>query len=298
MRNTKIVTFMCCVALCGLAPSAEELVHVVQKGETFYAISRKYGVPADAIMSFNGIDDPDRLKLGQKIRIPDVYHVEKGDTLYGIARKFGISFDDLLDANDLDKNAQIKAGSALYIPSPAKSPATAQTAKTVTSKDATPKAATPKTATAPAAVPEPAPGSDFLVKKPLADPRNYEKKNVDTSIIWPVSVRDIAYLSGKVYGVSITSSTGESVKTISSGKVLSVGPYRGFGQVVFMQSKTGYIYVYGGLDSVLLTAGQTLSFGEEIGTLGTDSLSGSPRLYFMVYNKDIPVDPAKAPRGY
>lgn len=291
MRNTKIVTFICCVALCGLAPSAEELVHVVQKGETFYAISRKYGVPADAIMSFNGIDDPDRLKLGQKIKIPDVYHVEKGDTLYGIARKFGISFDDLLEANDLDKNAHIKAGSALYIPSQVASKTTAQTAQPA-------KTSTPKAATSSVTVPELAPASDLLGKKPLEDPRNYEKKKVDTSIIWPVSVRDIAYLSGKVYGVSITSSTGESVKTISSGKVLSVGPYRGFGQVVFMQSKTGYIYVYGGLDSVLLTAGQTLSFGEEIGTLGTDSLSGSPRLYFMVYNKDIPVDPAKAPRGY
>lgn len=282
MRHKTIYTFIYCVALCCFSASAEEMVHIVQKGDTFYAISRKYSVPADVIMSFNGIDDPDRLKLGQKIKIPDVYHVEKGDTLYGIARKFGISFSELLAANELDKNSALKAGQTLYIP-------TAKTAQTGKSSAVAPADASSKA---------PLPASDLLAKQPLEDPRNFERKKVDTSIIWPVTVQDISYLSGKVYGVSITSRMGESVKTISSGKVLSVGPYRGFGQVVFLQSKTGYIYVYGGMESVILTAGQSLSFGEEIGTLGADSLSGTPRLYFMVYNKDIPVDPAKAPRGY
>lgn len=291
MRNTRFLTFIYCIVLCCLSTTAEELVHVVQKGETFFAISRKYNVPADAIMSYNGIDNPDRLKYGQKLKIPDIYHVEKGDTLYGIARKFEITFDELLSANNLDKKATLKAGQTLYIPSKE----TPLTAKSTAPK--TPSASTtalPSTGSGTAVTT----ATDLLSKQPLEDPRNFEKKKVDTSIIWPVSVRDISYLSGKVYGVSITSAMGESVKTISSGKVLSVGPYRGFGQVVFMQSKNGYIYVYGGLESVILTSGQSLSFGEEIGTLGTDSLSGTPRLYFMVYNKDIPVDPAKAPRGY
>jgi lipoprotein YgeR len=274
MKYSKIVTILYCITLCCFASFADELVHIVQKGETFYAISRKYNVPADAIMSFNGIDDPDRLKLGQKIKIPDVYHVEKGDTLYGIARKNGITFDELLEANNMDRNATLKIGGTLYIPS--------KKVVSITKPPETP----------------PLPADSLLSKQPLEDPRIYEKKKVDTSIIWPVTVQDISYLSGKVYGVSITSTMGETVKTISSGKVLSAGPYRGFGQVVFLQSKTGYIYVYGGLESVILKAGQSLSFGEEIGTLGTDSLSGTPRLYFMVYNKDIPVDPAKAPRGY
>jgi septal ring factor EnvC (AmiA/AmiB activator) len=56
--------------------------------------------------------------------------------------------------------------------------------------------------------------------------------------------------------------------------------------------------VYGGLQEITSRPGENLSFGDEIGNLGTDSLSGKPQLYFMVYNKNIPVDPAKAPRGY
>ena len=268
--------------------SSEELMHILQKGETLYGVSRQYNVPAEALMRVNNIDNPDKVKAGQKIRIPDVYTVLKGDTLYGIARKLNISIDTLLSANKLDNNSKIQAGQTLYIPSNGSSVVTSSGSTTTVVEKTT-------TIIAPGiSITE----NDFGTLKPLEDPRGFEKKKVDSTIIWPVSVKDISYLTGKVYGVLITSGAGEKVKSISSGTVISTGPYRGFGQVVFLQSKTGYIYVYGGLDGIKAKPGQTLSFGDEIGTLGSDSLSGMPRLYFMVYNRDIPVDPAKAPRGY
>jgi lipoprotein YgeR len=270
--------------------TADEIVHVLQKGETLYGISRKYNVPADTIMSFNNLSDPDNLRAGQKIRIPDVYTVKKGDTLYGIARKLGIPVEKLLAANGLSNDSKLKAGENLFIPGV--STAVADGPATVKSQ---PKAEEKQPVVVAASSVPPAVLSD---RKPLEDPRSFEKRKVDTTIIWPVAVKDISYLSGKVYGVSITSVTGEKVKAISSGTVLSVGPYRGFGQVVFLQAKSGYIYVYGGLQEITSRPGEHLSFGDEIGNLGTDSLSGKPQLYFMVYNKNIPVDPAKAPRGY
>ncbi len=251
--------------------NAEERIHVLQKGETLYGICRQYNVPSDAVLSWNDLTDPDKLQIGQKIRIPDLYTVVKGDTLYGISRKLVVPVETLISANKLSKNATLKVGSTLYIP--------------------TVSAGSPR-------LPSPAPVSDIIPQKPFEDPRSYETKKIDSRIIWPVSVKDISYLTGKIYGVSITSDKGEKVKIIASGTVLSTGPYRGFGQVVFLQSKSGFIYVYGGLDSVLVHPGEAFSFGDEIGTLGSDSLSGKPQLYFMVYNKDIPVDPAKAPRGY
>jgi LysM repeat protein len=267
--GTRLLAFT--LIILSSALFAEELVHVLQKGETLYAVSRRYNVPPDAIMSFNGLSDPDRLKAGQKLKIPDIYTVQKGDTLYGIARKLSVPVDTLISANKLSKDDTLKAGQNLYIPA---------------SQGGVAKA------------PSPAPVSDIIPQKPIEDPRSFESKKVDTSIIWPVQAKEVAYLSGKVYGVSIASSRGERVKSITSGTVLSIGPYRGFGQVLFLQAKTGYIYVYGGLDAITPHPGQSLAFGDEIGTIGADSLSGQPRLYFMVYNKDVPVDPAKAPRGY
>jgi len=243
-------------------------------------------------MTLNDIDNPDKLKAGQKIRIPAVYTVLKGDTLYGIARKLNVSIETLLSANKLDNNSKVQVGQTLYIPSSGSS-VTENTVKTESTTKIVEKTTT--TVISPGiSITE----NNSSALKPLDDPRGLMKKKVDSSIIWPVSVKDISYLTGKVYGVLITAGAGEKVKAISSGTVISTGPYRGFGQVVFLQSKTGYIYVYGGLDGIMPKTGQSISFGDEIGTLGSDSLSGMPRLYFMVYNRDIPVDPAKAPRGY
>lgn len=242
---------------------AEDLVHVLKRGETLYGISRQYNVPTDAIMKYNSITNPDRLKAGQKIRIPGVYTVMPGDTLYGIARKFSLPVADLLSANKLNRDSTIRIGEVLYIPGSAVS---------VEKKS------------------DPSP-------VPLKDPRTYTSKRIDSTVIWPVEGQEISYLSGKLYGVSITADQNSEVKTISSGTVLSTGPYRGFGQVVFIQSKNGYIYVYGGLSRMNVRTGDTIAFGDPLGNLGADSLSGKPQLYFLVYNKDKPVDPAKAPRG-
>jgi LysM repeat protein len=42
-------------------------VHVVQKGETIFGISRKYGIPADQLMKLNKIDQKNPIKPGQEL---------------------------------------------------------------------------------------------------------------------------------------------------------------------------------------------------------------------------------------
>jgi LysM repeat protein len=44
--------------------------HVVQKGDTLYGISRKYGVPADQLMKANKLGPKDPIKPGQQLVIP------------------------------------------------------------------------------------------------------------------------------------------------------------------------------------------------------------------------------------
>jgi murein DD-endopeptidase MepM/ murein hydrolase activator NlpD len=276
--KARIAAFACMLLL--FAAHAEDIVHVLQRGETLYAISRRYKVSADAIMSFNNISNPDRLKAGQKLLIPGVYTVKKGDTLYGIARKLSLPVSDLTKANNLSESSVIKPGDSLFIPGGPQAAAAAERPR--------PKPEAPVVALEEAEI----------EAKPLTDPRTFTRRSVDTTIIWPVSPREIAYLSGKLYGVSIIADKGASVKVISSGTVLSTGPYRGFGQVAFVQASSGHIYVYGGLGSCSVKPGESVTFGDQLGTIGQDTLSGKPQLYFMVYNKDKPIDPAKAPRGH
>lgn len=56
------------VATAGGEPRATEIV--VKDGETISGLSRRYGVPADALMKVNGLSATNGLKAGQKLVIP------------------------------------------------------------------------------------------------------------------------------------------------------------------------------------------------------------------------------------
>jgi LysM repeat protein len=48
----------------------EEIVHIVQKGETLSIIAKQYNVTVDSIVRLNNIADANFIKVGQKIIIP------------------------------------------------------------------------------------------------------------------------------------------------------------------------------------------------------------------------------------
>jgi 5'-nucleotidase len=52
------------------ARSAGSRTHVVVKGDTIYNIARRYGFSANEIMRLNSLADPDRLRVGDRLRVP------------------------------------------------------------------------------------------------------------------------------------------------------------------------------------------------------------------------------------
>jgi len=87
------------------------------------------------------------------------------------------------------------------------------------------------------------------------------------------------------------------VISVSSGRVIWAGPYRGFSRVILIEGKNGYTYVYAGNEETLVTVGDTVMPGAEIGRLGKNVHQGVPQLYFLVYRNGKPVDPSLAPRS-
>lgn len=59
-----------CAHTTSRVPESGERVHVVAAGENPSAIARRYGVSAEALMARNGIDDPRRLTVGERLIIP------------------------------------------------------------------------------------------------------------------------------------------------------------------------------------------------------------------------------------
>jgi LysM repeat protein len=77
-------------------------IHTVKASETLYHIARKYGVPVTKIIETNGISDPDRLSVGEKLVIftpTRTYTVRGGDTLEKISRRFSVPIKDIKKNN-------------------------------------------------------------------------------------------------------------------------------------------------------------------------------------------------------
>ena len=277
-RNVRcIAVFALCLLLEGIALSAFALEHIIQKDDTLWSLSRTYGLSVDEICRINKIDNASSIKIGQRITIPDAaetaktvesvkpvatvkYTVQKGDTLYSIARANGMKLADLLKLNGLSESSVIKAGQILKI---------------------TP-SATPK----PASTPKPSAST----KPPAATQRQ-------TTIQWPVPTSSVTYVNGKISGVQLTTNENETVVAINSGRVIHSGPYRGYGNVVFVQNKTGYMYVYAGMGNLSVNPGKQVTSSDVLGTVGVDSESGKSQLILMVYQDGKAIDPASAPRN-
>lgn len=50
--------------------STGEIIHIVQPGDNLYRIGLRYGFTFQELAQYNGITNPDRLEVGQQIRIP------------------------------------------------------------------------------------------------------------------------------------------------------------------------------------------------------------------------------------
>src|SRR5262245_66516307 len=48
---------------------AREVVHVVKSGETLYKIATHYRIDQQELASWNGIRDPNELRVGQRLRL-------------------------------------------------------------------------------------------------------------------------------------------------------------------------------------------------------------------------------------
>lgn len=223
----------------------------------------------------------------------NTYEVQKGETWYGISRKYGISVNDLLALNGAKEGAALKAGQKIKVPQDL--PVDATTAKIAQAdKDSNGgKVVASNTGSSSSSSSSKTTVPDLKGN----DPRNYSDKKGDSSLVWPVKSPAVTYVNGKVSGVNLSAKKDETVSAIRSGTVMFSGLYRGFGNVVFVQSKTGHIYAYTGLGTVKVGKGEYITYGQQLGTAGIDNYSEKPQISLMVFQNGLPIDPAKAPRG-
>ena len=116
-------------------PDTTCLVHRVQKGETLYVISKKYGVTVAEIQRWNALPSPDRISIGQELKIyksgtqtaasstpaaqpapKPVYHkIKAGETLGSIAAKYHTTVSKLQKLNNMGHSTFLREGKMLRV---------------------------------------------------------------------------------------------------------------------------------------------------------------------------------------
>lgn len=91
-------------------------------------------------------------------------------------------------------------------------------------------------------------------------------------------------------GLTFTAPSGAPVVAPHAGRVVFVGPFRGYGQIIILQHDNGYHTFLSGLGRIDAEMGQEVVAGEPLGVLPVKG-SPKPELYFEWRRGDEPVDP-------
>ncbi|MDF6046264.1 LysM peptidoglycan-binding domain-containing M23 family metallopeptidase [Streptomyces sp. JH14] len=150
-------------------------------------------------------------------------------------------------------------------------------------------AAAPSTAPAPAVKPSAAPkpaaaagesnSSGYVHPVPGKHTTNYRASGSNWS-------------SGSHTGIDFPVATGTSVKAITSGTVVTAGWGGAYGNQVVIKHADGRYSQYGHLSSLSVSAGQTVTVGQQVGLSGATGNVTGPHLHFEVrtgpaYGSDI-----------
>ncbi|SFC12534.1 M23 family metallopeptidase [Streptomyces aidingensis] len=115
---------------------------------------------------------------------------------------------------------------------------------------------------------------------------------VDAPITTAYRVTGAMWASGYHTGVDFNAGAGTSVKAVSSGTVVSAGWGGSYGNEVIIQHEDGHYSQYAHLSAISVSAGQSVTVGQEIGLVGTTGNSTGPHLHFEIrtgtsYGTDI-----------
>ncbi len=222
-------------------------------GDTLSSISKKFDVSIDTIKWANNLKE-DVIKPGQTLKIPPitgvVHKVTSGENIYTIAKKYQTDAQKIVnfpfnDFADLDTFA-LNAGQTLFVPDGVIE-----------------------------AVPE-APVSRFVAQIQAG-------VKGTSNFIWPTSGSITQYPIWYHMAVDLANPGVPPVLASDTGTVTFAGcVYGGYGCHIIIDHGNGYETLYGHLSSILVSPGQAVTQGQQIGVMGSTGRSTGTHLHFEV----------------
>jgi lipoprotein NlpD len=207
---------------------------------------------------------------------PGFYRVKRGDTLYRIALEHGQSYRDVAAWNNITNPGQIEVDQVLRVAPPGAAVASTGVASTpvipsaveVRPLDTAPSASVPPTASSAAT-------------------------STGLSLTWPVKGTLLARFDDKANkGIDIGGARGTPILAAADGRVIHVGPLRGYGNLVIIKHDDTYLTAYGNNDQVVVAEQATVRQGQKIAEMGSSD-ADRVKLHFEVRQNGKPIDPMR-----
>ncbi|MEJ5360690.1 MAG: M23 family metallopeptidase [Spirochaetota bacterium] len=246
----------------------------IQKNDNIWKIAQKFDTNYKLLLLANNIDNPDILKPGKIIVVPNrkgVFHkVKKGESLITIARLYKVPLNNIINNNSLKHSNCVLIGQTIFIP---------DTHVNLSNKKET----------------------TYIAKKEKVKENNLIKSNI--SLLWPVNgkitssfgTRKNPLGKGRQFhcGLDISCNAGTPVKAAHDGTVIYSGWKDGYGNVVVLKHDNGYISVYGHNSNNLVKEGESVQKGQVIAKSGmTGSVTGA-HLHFEFRKYLTPLNPLR-----
>lgn len=245
---------------------------VVEKGDTYYSLSRKYDVPLRAILELNSAKPPYILSPGDRLRLPTqaFYEVKKKDTLYSISRAHNTDVATLAKQNGLDKPYTISIGQRLQIPGLQSTAQEGSRNAAVTQQPSNKVAKRKTTPSAPKRV------GRFLVP-------------VKGSIISSYGPKDGGLHND---GINIAAREGAPIRAAENGVVVYTGnELRGYGNLLLIRHSGGWVTAYAHTSKFLVKPGVRVKQGQIVAEVGRTGNVDRPQLHFELRKGTRAVNP-------
>ena len=250
----------------------EIIDYTVQPGDTLQGIANAHNISLNTLLWANNLTNSSKLKAGENLTIlpvDGVLHIVKsGDSLSAIAGNYKAQPESIVTYNNLSSQNDIYIGDILVVPG-----------GTMPAKPAT-------------------------SKKPTSVANNNQTPVANNFFIYPVEGQ-ISQGLHYYNAIDVRNSCGTPVYAAAAGTVqravFNGGYNSGMGNHVTILHSNGTVTYYGHLMSVLVSPGQSVHTGQNIGTVGgAPGMAGAGRstgchLHFQVVGAANPL--TKYPLG-
>ncbi len=242
----------------------------IRKNDNLWKVAERFGISHTLIISINGINNPDMLLPGKSIDIPSrdgiYYRVKRGDTLSEIAKRYGIKSKKIRNQNSL-KGKYLLAGKKIFLPG------------AVTRSK-----------------------SKGLTKRRRRK-TSFVAKRGGIRFTWPLRGRLTSGFGRRKdpfsnrrqfhCGIDISANIGTRIKASAKGKVIFSGWKQGYGKVVILRHKQGYITVYAHNSRNLVKQGKAVRKGDLIAFSGNTGAVTGAHLHFEIRKYVTPLNPIR-----